>query len=107
MPRHRSGFDVHFRRLEEDLYAIGDARDWAKAEEDRLHGYLDKLERGALSFNQVRSYIREDFTNVNKDIDEWERTFSGDAIRVQFPYLHDSLRVGSVVVPLPIPDGVA
>jgi uncharacterized protein YdiU (UPF0061 family) len=107
MPRHKSGFDVHFRRLEEDLYAIGDARDWAKAEEDRLLGYLDKLERGALSFNQVRSYIREDFTNVNKDIDQWESVFSGDAIQVKFPYLHQSLKVASIVVPLPIPDGVA
>lgn len=105
--RHKSGFDVHFRRLEEDLYAIGDARDWAKAEEDRLFGYIEKLENGRLSFNQVRAYIREDFVNVHKDIDEWERLFSGDAIKVKFPYLHDSLRVSTVVVPLPIPDGVA
>jgi hypothetical protein len=99
--RHKSGFDVHFRRLEEDLYAIGDARDWAKAEEDRLFGYLDRLERGALSFNQVRGYVHDDFVNVHKDIDQWEGVFSGDAIQVKFPYLHESLKVARIEALLP------
>lgn len=101
MARHEKGFEVHFRRLEQDLYAIGDARDWARAERDRIFGYLDKLERGVLSFNEARRYVDQDFVNVHKDIDEWEGCFSEDAIQVKFPHLHQSLKVGRVVALLP------
>lgn len=91
--------------VEDRFYMVGDARDHLFRQEARCQHYIDMLERGSVTWNAVRGYLREDYAAATRDLEEWVRILESHADYLKFPYPANSKKVGRVVALLP--EGVA
>ena len=93
--------------VEDRFYILGDARDFLDKTEPALLDMIDALQLGTMKAETARMLVRLRFRDALKDVDEWEKILTNNAIQLGYPYLRDSLKIGRVMVPLPSSGGVA
>jgi hypothetical protein len=99
--RTSKGAEMTNSIVEECLYQIGEARDFLLREEDRLSDLIDAVHEGRMTPTAARFAIHLDFIAVHKDLNDYERRLSGEANDAGYPYLHNSLKIARILVPLP------
>ena len=103
-PRVLSGLNA---AIEDFGFALGEAQDFIEREELNFCDLVDDVAFGKLSSREAKQRIHLAFDQARRDVGQWRRLRADAAEEGGFPYLHESLRVGRVVVDLPIPEGAA
>lgn len=86
-------------------YAIGEAEDFIKREEDHFCDLIEKVAFGDLSSSEAKMEVHGVFARARRDVAEWKSLRATKAAEVDYPYLHSSLRIARVMSSLP--EGVA
>jgi len=105
MARHLKVIEEINSVVENFGYAIGEAEDFIKREEDHLCDLIEKVAFGDLSSSEAKREVHLVFSAARRDVGEWKKLRATKAVEVEYPYLHPSLKIARVLTLLP--EGVA
>jgi hypothetical protein len=105
MPRKGRVDEFNVEVVEDSLFMLGEAEDWLVRKEWAVLDLLDRLESGKTTFIAARLQVGLDFSEGQNNLNQFRERFAGTALKADFPYLDNNLRLPMLrlIFPLPTP----
>jgi len=105
--QRKTGERMDFEEKENMGYAMGEAEDWLDRSVVDITDWITDVQRGKLTFDDLRGRILVRFREGQKEMNDWRNWWGWTAREAGLPYVRDELTIPMIRLIAPLPDVTA